>query len=204
MNNLNPHIAENLLPYQGEAYYYPSFLKPDECLRFFSALESEISWNQEAIWMFGKRVMQPRLTALYGDPEIPYGYSGITIQSLPFTPLLQQLKQRLDDFTQSTFTHVLLNYYRNGSDSMGWHRDNEKVLGSTPVIASVSLGAKRKFQFRHYEHKSPKMELMLGSGSLLWMKGESQRYWEHQLPKMKGIMLPRINLTFRVIQSTKA
>ncbi|MCC5939280.1 MAG: alpha-ketoglutarate-dependent dioxygenase AlkB [Lunatimonas sp.] len=197
-------MNKNLLPYQGEAYYFPSFLTDEESQYLFLALESEINWNQEEIWMFGKRVMQPRLTALCGDPEIPYGYSGISMQASPFTSSLRRLKQRLDDLAQTTFTHVLLNYYRNGADSMGWHRDNEKVLGSAPVIASVSLGAERTFQFRHYEHKSTKMDLMLGSGSLLLMKGESQRFWEHQLPKAKGVLLPRINLTFRVIQSTKA
>ncbi|WP_209329160.1 alpha-ketoglutarate-dependent dioxygenase AlkB family protein [Lunatimonas salinarum] len=204
MNSITPHVLQNLLPYRGEAYYDPSFLTKEESNRFFLALKSNIHWNQEEIWMFGRRVMQPRLTALYGDPSIPYGYSGITMQSLPFTELLAQLKKRLDTLAQTTFTHVLLNYYRNGADSMGWHRDNEKVLGSTPIIASVSLGAERRFQFRYYENKSIKIDLMLASGSLLLMKGESQRYWEHQLPKAKRVSLPRINLTFRVIQSTKA
>jgi alkylated DNA repair dioxygenase AlkB len=194
----------NLLPHEGEALYVPSFLSSEESSRFFSKLSSSIRWNQETIWMFGKRVMQPRLTALYGDPAIPYGYSGISMQPYPFTPELLELKQRLDVFAGVSFSHVLLNFYRNGRDSMGWHRDNEKSLGNNPVIASISLGAERRFQFRHYMNKAPKIDLMLASGSLLLMKGVSQQAWEHQLPKVSAITAPRINLTFRVIQSAKA
>jgi len=194
----------NLLPHEGEAYYLPSFLSSEESRRFFSKLSSGIHWNQETIWMFGKRVMQPRLTALYGNPAIPYGYSGISMQAYPFTPELLELKQRLDSIAGISFSHVLLNFYRDGRDSMGWHRDNEKALGTNPVIASISLGAERRFQFRHYTNKVPKIDLMLASGSLLLMKGESQQAWEHQLPKVPGSIAPRINLTFRIVQSAKA
>ena len=147
--------------------------------------------------MFGKQILQPRLTALYGDPKVLYGYSGIAMQAKPFTKELETIKQRLQDFTQHEFTHVLCNYYRDGQDSMGWHRDNEAVLGQNPKIASLTFGASRSFQLRPYNEKVPKINLELSHGSLLLMEGASQHHWEHQLPKTKKVQQPRINLTFR-------
>jgi alkylated DNA repair dioxygenase AlkB len=147
--------------------------------------------------MFGKQILQPRLTALYGDPKVRYGYSGIAMQALPFTSELEHIKKQLEEFAQHEFTHVLCNYYRDGQDSMGWHRDNEAVLGRNPKIASITFGASRSFQLRPYGKKEPKVNLELSHGSLLLMEGESQHYWEHQLPKTKKVQEPRINLTFR-------
>lgn len=193
-----PH---NLLPYGGEAYFLPKFFGEDEVDAYFAELRTSVDWQQEEIWMFGRKVMQPRLTALYGDPTIPYGYSGIRMRPHPFTPLLEKMRERVSTFAGIAFTHVLLNYYRDGQDSMGWHRDNEVSLGPEPVIASISLGAARRFQFRHYERKTEKIDLVLNSGSLLLMRGLSQRFWEHQLPKVRKISAPRINLTFRVVYS---
>ncbi|WP_332910304.1 alpha-ketoglutarate-dependent dioxygenase AlkB family protein [Algoriphagus boritolerans] len=112
-----------------------------------------LNWRQEPIRIFGKMVMQPRLTALYGDAGRPYGYSGISMIPHPWTAELNEMKDRLLDFTGVEFTHVLCNYYRNGQDSMGWHRDNEAVLGRNPSIASVTFGATRIFQIRHYDTK---------------------------------------------------
>ncbi|GHB25290.1 alpha-ketoglutarate-dependent dioxygenase AlkB family protein [Mongoliitalea lutea] len=188
---------ENLLPSQGEAYYYHEFFTGDQSAHFWEKLLNEIAWKQEPIWMFGKQVMQPRLTALYGDPTKPYGYSGIEMTPFAWTDFLIDIKAAVEKEAQEEFTHVLLNYYRNGADSMGWHRDNEKVLGVNPTIASVSFGSTRAFQLRHYENKQLKKSVELENGSLLLMKGECQHFWEHQIPKTKKVLGGRINLTFR-------
>ncbi|MGY6523003.1 MAG: alpha-ketoglutarate-dependent dioxygenase AlkB family protein [Mongoliitalea sp.] len=188
---------ENLLPVQGEAYYYHEFFTGDQSAYFWEKLLNEIAWKQEPIWMFGKQVMQPRLTALYGDPSKPYGYSGIEMTPVAWTDFLIDIKNAVEQEAGEKFTHVLLNYYRNGADSMGWHRDNEKVLGGNPTIASVSFGASRAFQLRHYENKQLKKSIELENGSLLLMKGECQHFWEHQIPKTKKVLGGRINLTFR-------
>ncbi|MDN3203304.1 alpha-ketoglutarate-dependent dioxygenase AlkB family protein [Algoriphagus sediminis] len=191
--------VNNLIPFDGEADYFPEFFTKEESARHFLDLRQKVIWKQEPIKIFGKEVMQPRLTALYGNPDIPYGYSGIEMESHEWIPVLQGIKNRVEDLAGQEFTHVLLNYYRDGQDSMGWHRDNESVLGKNPVIASVSFGEEREFQFRHYERKQIKRKIMLQNGSLLIMKGATQHFWEHQLPKRKRVSRPRINLTFRKI-----
>ena len=194
---LLPLKTSNLLPFLGEVYFYPDFFSSEDAGLFFKLLQEGLVWKQEPIWMFGKQILQPRLTALYGDPKVLYGYSGIAMQAKPFTKELETIKQRLQDFTQHEFTHVLCNYYRDGQDSMGWHRDNEAVLGQNPKIASLTFGASRSFQLRPYNEKVPKINLELSHGSLLLMEGASQHHWEHQLPKTKKVRQPRINLTFR-------
>jgi alkylated DNA repair dioxygenase AlkB len=189
----------NLLPEKGEVYYYPSFFNSPQSDDFFGKLVNEIQWKQEPIWMFGKKVMQPRLTALYGNPSVPYGYSGIKMQPFPWTDFLSQIKEAIEQVADTDFTHVLLNYYRDGKDSMGWHRDNEAELGKNPIIGSVSFGYPRRFQFRLYEEKCKKKEVLLEHGSFLLMSGATQHYWEHQIPKSQKVQGARINLTFRKI-----
>jgi alkylated DNA repair dioxygenase AlkB len=191
--------TENLLPFDGEAFYLPEFFSKNESAQLFIELKNEIEWKHEPIFIFGKKVMQPRLTALYGDPLIPYGYSGIEMNAKPFNKTLLHIKNKIESFANHEFTHVLLNYYRNGQDSMGWHRDNERSLGKMPVIGSVSFGVSRDFQLRNYVNKKLKTNLTLESGSLLIMKGKSQECWEHQIPKSKKVLEERINLTFRKI-----
>ena len=195
-------MSDNILPILGEAYYFPGFFDEAECSLLFDRLAHGISWKQEPIYIFGKKVMQPRLTALYGDPQIDYGYSGIQMSTLEWTDTLRNIKERIEPLAKVDFTHVLLNYYRDGNDSMGWHRDNEKVLGQQPVIASVSFGTTRKFQFRLYQEKNRKILLDLSQGSYLLMKGNTQQNWEHQVPKTAQKVGPRINLTFRVIRKS--
>ncbi len=151
--------------------------------------------------MFGKRVMQPRLTALYGEPEKPFRYSGITMNPIEWNEPLLKIKEKVEKVTKTTFSSALLNLYRDGNDSMGWHRDNEKELGINPLIASVSLGEARPFLVRDYREKKTKIEIELTSGSLLLMAGESQNFWEHCVPKRKRITNSRINITFRNILS---
>lgn len=192
--------SENLLPFNGESRYFPDFFRKEDGDEFFEKLKNQIEWKQEPIKIFGKSIMQPRLTALYGNPEKPYGYSGIIMHPLDWTDFLLEIKNRVEEKAETCFTHVLLNYYRDGKDSMGWHRDNEAVLGPNPTIASVSFGETREFQLRHYTEKKYKLKLSLGNRSLLIMSGSSQHYWEHQIPKTGKLLGPRINLTFRKIQ----
>ncbi len=192
--------SENLLPIDGETHYFSEFFRKAEADQFLEKLKTHIEWKQEPIKIFGKSIMQPRLTALYGDIGKPYGYSGIIMQPLVWTDFLLEIKNRVEEKSKTNFTHVLLNYYRDGKDSMGWHRDNEAVLGPNPTIASVSFGESREFQIRHYGEKKLKLKLILEHGSLLIMSGRSQHHWEHQIPKTAKQMGPRINLTFRKIQ----
>ncbi len=191
--------AENILPFDGEVYYYQDFFSQEVADRFFAQLKNEINWQQEAIKIFGKKVMQPRLTAWYGDEGKSYSYSGITMQPNKWTEPLLLIKQQVETVAPVCFNSALLNYYRHQKDSMGWHRDNEKELGIHPVIASVSLGAARKFQLRRYQKKDIIKSIELIHGSLLLMQGATQHYWEHQLPKTTRQTGERINITFRVI-----
>jgi alkylated DNA repair dioxygenase AlkB len=151
--------------------------------------------------MFGKTLDQPRLTAYYAAAQKNYAYSNIKLEAIPFTPTLVLIKNKIELLTGHSFNCVLLNYYRNGDDSMGWHADDEKELGINPVIASLSFGAARNFQLQHrFEKSIPKVSITLNNASLLIMKGETQHFWKHQIPKQKN-KGPRINLTFRQIIS---
>jgi len=199
MNNSLFTHQENLLPVDGDALIFPAFFNRAASDIYLSALQQEIQWRHEPIRMFGKTVMQPRLTAWYGEAGKPYRYSGITMQPLPWTDQLLYVKQQVEAVSGVQFTSALLNRYRDGKDSMGWHRDNEKELGTNPVIGSVSFGAARKFQFRHYYNKQLTREIDLTHGSYLLMKGTTQHHWEHQLPKTGKVMSERINITFRVL-----
>jgi alkylated DNA repair dioxygenase AlkB len=184
----------------AEITYYPSFFASEEASEYFRLLLNEIEWQQDDIKIFGKVYKQPRLTALYGINDASYRYSGITMLPKPFNSVLKEIKKRIEDITNVKFTTVLLNYYRDGSDSNGWHSDDEKVLGENPVIASISLGAERTFRLRHKKDKTQKKNLTLQNGSLLLMAGETQHHWQHCIPKSKKDIKPRINLTFRVIK----
>lgn len=164
---------------------------------YFQQLKSEIQWQHGRIKMFGKEVLEPRLTAFYGDK--PYKYSGKLMNSQPWSPLLQRIREDVENVCDKEFNVVLLNYYRDGNDSMGWHSDDEPSLGKNPIIVSLNFGAERKFQFRSKTNKSEKKEILLENGSLLIMKGEGQHQWQHQLPKVRRQVGERINLTFRHI-----
>lgn len=190
----------NLLPFQGEALFFPGFFTPEESEDFLRQLQQEVGWKHEKIRLFGRDVLQPRLTAWYGDAGKAYSYSGITMQPGAWTPALLEIKQRVEATAQVTFNSALLNLYRNGKDSVGWHRDNEKELGKNPVIGSVSFGATRQFQLRNHKEKTRIIRVELSSGSFLLMRGETQHFWEHRIPKTTRTTGPRINITFRVIR----
>ncbi|MEN8788796.1 MAG: alpha-ketoglutarate-dependent dioxygenase AlkB [Flavobacteriaceae bacterium] len=184
----------------SEIIYYPEFLGKQKADGYFRYFLNNGLWQQDDIRVYGKTYLQPRLTALYGNNGKSYSYSNIVMDPHPFDIKLQELKRKLDELTQLKFTSCLMNLYRNGSDSNGWHADDEKELGLNPVIASVSLGEARMFHLKHKKRKELKKSLLLEHGSLLLMRGATQHCWLHQIPKSKKIMNPRINLTFRVIK----
>jgi alkylated DNA repair dioxygenase AlkB len=166
----------------------------------FNKLNVETVWQHEEVVVWGKRHLQPRLTAWYGDPGRSYTYSGTVMHPLPWTNLLLSLKREVEGVSGTLFNSVLLNLYRNQNDRMGFHSDNEPSLGLEPTIASLSYGATRTLIFKNKRNADvPLKHLKLTSGSLLLMKGETQRNWAHGINKESGICGPRINLTFRNI-----
>ena len=179
--------------------YFPNFINSAEATHIFETLKKETPWQQDDIKVFGKVYAQPRLTALYGINQKTYSYSNIEMIPHPLTPTLANLKQLVDETSTANFTTVLLNYYRDGKDSNGWHADNEKELGKNPIIASLSFGQERFFHLKHRTDKTLKHKLLLQHGSLLLMKGETQHHWLHQIPKTAKPIDGRINITFRII-----
>jgi alkylated DNA repair dioxygenase AlkB len=185
---------------EAEIIYYPTFFNKKEADSIYTELLTQTPWQQDAITVYGKKHLQPRLTALYGNEGINYSYSRIKMHPHLWTGLLQKIKLKVENVSHTHFTTVLLNHYRDGQDSNGWHADNEKELGLNPIIASISFGAERCFQLKNNTNKEQKKNIILEHGSLLLMKGTTQHFWKHQIPKTAKPVGPRINLTFRVIQ----
>jgi alkylated DNA repair dioxygenase AlkB len=190
--------SKNLLPFHGEVIYRPALLNPLQRDFFFQSFCKCILWKQDEIKLFGKVILTKRKVAWYGDDFLKYTYSGVTKTALPWTPELIQLKLLVEDYCKVSFNSCLLNYYHNGQEGMAWHSDDEDELEENGTIASVSLGAERKFVFKH-RHLLQKVNVVLEDGSLLIMKGDTQKFWLHSLPVSKKIFAPRINLTFRRI-----
>lgn len=180
--------------------YYPNYIPTEKATSLFNKLLTETPWQQDDITVFGKTHPQPRLTALYATNTKPYSYSNITMHPHILTPLLSDLKQQIDATCQTRFSTLLLNLYRNGKDSNGWHADDEPELGKNPIIASLSFGTARKFKLKHRTIPEAKQDIVLTHGSLLIMKGETQHYWLHQIPKTAKKVNERINITFRIIK----
>jgi alkylated DNA repair dioxygenase AlkB len=178
--------------------YFPNFLSSIEADFWFSFLLERINFQGGEITLFGKTYAKPRLEAFFADNELTYSYSGKQMKTQPLFTELNALKERVESISNLEFNAVLINLYRNGMDSNGWHADDEKELGEDPCIASISLGAERIFELKHNQSKK-KIKLKLEHGSLLCMMQGSQRFWKHQLPKDKTVDIPRINLTFRKI-----
>ena len=177
--------------------YYPCFIAADEADRLLNELIEKVQWQQESIVIYGKTHRVPRLSAWYADDGKSYEYSGLKKSGLPWLQVLLQLKQKIQQVTNTYFNSVLVNLYRDQNDSVGWHSDDEPELGQQPVIASLSLGQNRTFQLKHNQDKSLKQSIELVHGSLLIMQGNTQHYWQHQVPKSKQPMSERVNLTFR-------
>ena len=165
----------------------------------FLNLKQSIDWKQDEITMFGRKVKIPRLSSWYGDSNANYSYSGLNLIPNKWTSELEEVKKIVEQRAGTDFNSVLLNYYRSGKDSMGWHSDNEKELGMNPTIASVSLGGIRRFLIRERKDHSKKREILLKNGSLLIMKSGFQNKYQHSVPKTKRKVGERINLTFREI-----
>lgn len=183
----------------AELELFPHFVTETEAEQLFQQLYKAVDWQTETIRIAGVERLVPRLTAWYGDQGASYRYSGITHHPVAWTEALLVLKRRVETLCQSDFNSALLNLYRDGRDSVAWHSDDEPELGAQPAIASFSLGASRTFQLKHKKHKDLRHKLTLTSGSLLVMRGDTQKCWLHQVPKEPAITEPRINITFRNI-----
>jgi alkylated DNA repair dioxygenase AlkB len=191
---------EYIINKDGYALLIEQFIPAGDADQYCQDLLREVQWKEEYYTIYGKRVAAPRLVAWYGDPQATYTYSGISHAPLPWLPLLNELKTRIEQQSQHSFNSVLCNLYRTGQDSMGWHADKEPELGKNPYIASLSLGEARLFKLRHQKTKET-IDVILENGSLLLMGGELQYHWRHSLPKSAKVFQPRINLTFRKIIS---
>lgn len=192
------HQLKSLSLPDAEVYFDPHFFSEAESNLYFSRLMNEVNWKQESIKLFGKLRPMPRLTAWYGDKG--YTYSGLMNEPQPWLPILQELKEKVEQASGQVYNSVLLNLYRAGQDSMGWHSDDEAALGEEPSIASLSFGAERKFSFKHKSRKDIKPHsIYLTNGSLLVMQGPTQHNWLHHVPKTVKVVQPRINLTFRKV-----
>lgn len=190
--------GEKLAMPDADVILYRQFFTPDESDAFYERLMLEIAWKQESIRVPGKSVPLPRLTAWYGDAGKRYRWSGIVQTPNPWTATLLEIRARVEAAARTSFNSVLLNLYRSAQDSVSWHSDDEPELGA--VIASVSFGAVRRFDFKHADDSKQRLSIDLPHGSLLIMRGETQQYWLHRIPKAKTEHAPRINLTFRTIQ----
>jgi len=184
----------------GDARFISDFLTRSQSEAYFAELLDLVDWRQHVIRIRGREVASPRLSAWYGDPDAHYSYSGLSLEPRAWLPVLLEVKARVEAVCDAPFNSVLLNLYRDGSDSMGWHSDDEPELGERPVIASLSLGATRRFRLRHRRRKDLEpVAIDLDNGSLLIMEGDTQHFWKHQIAKSKRVTEPRMNLTFRNI-----
>ncbi|SDQ37718.1 DNA-N1-methyladenine dioxygenase [Pseudoxanthomonas sp. CF385] len=181
--------------------FWPDWLGADAADRLFDDLIDALPWSVHRIRLFGREVDSPRLSAWIGDPDAVYRYSGTRFAPLPWTDALSAVRVRLQSALGSPFNSVLANLYRDGRDAMGWHSDDEPELGLKPLIASVSLGAPRRFLLKHRENPAVRSALVLPHGSLLVMSGDTQRLYRHALPRTARPVGPRINLTFRHVDS---
>jgi alkylated DNA repair dioxygenase AlkB len=182
----------------AQLYFQSDFLSIEESNELYQYLIKAMPWENQQITLFGKTFPCPRLEAFFATDGLTYGYSGNRLTTNTFTPVLAALKKRVEEKAGTSFNAVLVNYYRDGNDSNGWHADNEKELGKNPIIASLSLGETRRFDLKHTT-LGIKHQFQLSAGSLLIMAGETQHFWKHQLPKSKKVTSGRINLTFRKI-----
>lgn len=188
----------NLLPQDGEVKYYGALMSLPEADDYFNRLFETIEWKNDEALIYGKRIVTKRKVAWYADQPYEYTYSKTTKRALPWTDDLLQLKTQVEERTGENFNSCLLNLYHDGSEGMAWHSDGEKDLKKNGAIGSISLGAERKFSFKHKASKET-VSLVLEHGSLLVMQGTTQTYWQHRLPPTKKVTQPRINLTFRSI-----
>jgi len=200
MDLFSQNKIQNLLPFDGEVNYYGPILNVKKAQEYYQDLLSDIKWENDQSMMFGKLIITKRKVAWYGSEEFSYTYSNVTKTALPWTDTLLELKKLAEDKSRETYNSCLLNLYHSGEEGMSWHSDGEKDLKKNGAIASMSFGAERKFVFKHKVSKDT-VSVNLQKGSLLVMKGTTQEHWLHRLPPTKKVKTPRINLTFRTIES---
>ena len=191
-------ISGELLPGDGSAVLFPDFLCESDADNYFSGLHNNTPWEQNFIRLFGKEVSEPRLSTWHAEADLPYTYSGVPRTPHPWKEPLSSLRTACEAHTGQSFNGALLNLYRTGLDAMGWHSDDEAVNGPNPVIASISLGAERRFDFRHKQSREM-ISAVLPHGSLLVMSGACQTFWFHRIAKTTRQTEPRINVTFRTL-----
>jgi alkylated DNA repair dioxygenase AlkB len=196
--SIPPDCAITILPKDGSAEYYARYMPHEKSIDLMKQLQASLLWEPDQLIMFGKKVTTRRKVAWVGDPNCSYTYSGVKKSPQSWTPELLSIKSGLEEIAKSNFNSCLLNFYHDGDDGMGWHSDDEKELDTTAPIASLSLGARRKFAFRHKIDKTT-ISLFLENGSALIMRSPTQQSWQHSLPKTKIVTTPRMNLTFRKI-----
>jgi len=184
----------------GSLLWYPRAFASDSA-HLIAALMHDVRWEQHQLRIFGRQVAAPRLSAWHADPGCRYRYSGLSLEPLPFSDAMEAIRRRVEALAGQSFNSTLLNLYRDGADSMGWHSDDEPELGLAPLIASVSLGATRRFVLRRRDAHGERIGIDLHDGSLLLMLPPLQRFWQHALPKTRRVSAPRINLTWRSVSS---
>ncbi len=194
-----PSVEEFELPGADLTLHKSVWVQPDGDL-LCQQLVEDLEWSQDKISMFGQVHDVPRLNAWYGDRDCSYSWSGIQMSPMEWTPALSSIRQRVIELAGEEFNSVLANLYRDGSDKVDWHADDEQVLGLTPVIASVSFGASRKFRLRRKDRSLKATDIVLDSGDVLIMRGSTQQLWEHEVPRSKRVKEPRVNLTFRKVR----
>ena len=200
-NLFQADASENVLPKDGEVNYFGAIVSYEKANTFFLKLRDEIAWENDEIMMFGKRIVTKRKVAWYGSLPFEYTYSNVKKQAIAWNETLLELKSLVEDKTGYEFNSCLLNLYHSGEEGMSWHSDDEKELLENGAIASVSFGAERTFEFKHKNDNS-KVKVLLEHGSVLLMKGPTQKHWLHRLPPSKKVQGMRINLTFRAIESS--
>ena len=197
--NLEELKKKSLLETESILLLSESFYSPSESSSLLDHFIKQTPWRQDQIHMFDRTYDVPRLQQWYGDTQKAYTWSGIRMEPLPWNQELLEIRDAIQKATNHEFNSVLLNYYRDGNDTVGWHSDNETELGEAPVIASLSLGVSRDFVLRRVIGKPLKIKIPLTNGSLLVMSGQTQANWQHTIPRRKKIDKPRVNLTFRLI-----
>ena len=190
--------SKNRLPYNGEVYFYGRLLPLENTEAYYQRLLEEVKWQSDKAVLYGKHIVTKRKVAWYGDEPYKYAYSGIVRTAMPWIDVVLELKELVEQKTNELYNSCLLNLYHDGTEGMAWHSDDEKELKKGGSIASLSLGATRKFALKHNKTKE-KVELLLHRGDLLEMKGETQSYWKHTILKTTKVHTPRISLTFRQI-----
>ena len=195
--------TRNLLPQDGTVNYYGKILNQKEADDFYKTLLETIEWKNDEAVIFGKKIITKRKVAWYGDQNFEYTYSNSTKNAIPWKKELLALKKMTEEKTGEIFNSCLLNLYHDGSEGMAYHSDGEKDLKKNGAIASLSFGAERKFLFKH-KFNQEKIEIFLEHGSLLVMKDQTQSFWLHRLPPTKKVSVPRINLTFRMIEKSES